>query len=265
MLIRRLVSLSVAFAGMFAVLIAPGVATAGAVPTLKKQIQYVVIPHPDDETESWAMIANSSQNYPVFMLMTQGDHTGFCGHEEQLRAYQPLAGELPPIPEPAFKDFAACDLARVNSWNLFLDQMAVIDPFLDVPAFVGTFPLTVPCGDCSRPERSPEILSPQGCKDGVLSRVPAMTYDLYVGVSSARMVFNFGDCDLTAGEVSAAVRQARANTKAGLLPLKQEYGIIGASFYNKQQGTGCSFYDHPDHGAIHVALYNVDFGTPGPQ
>lgn len=234
---------------------------AGAVPTIKSQIQYVVVPHPDDEAESWAMIANSSANYPVFILLTHGDHSSFCqAGTWRTQSYEATAGELPPIPEPVENDLATCDLARMNSWHGFLDQMAVVDPYLDVPAPVGTLPITVSCSNCSRPERLPTSTA---CTDQVVTRLPVASYELYVGVSSARMVFDFGDCDLTALEVGAAIRQARANTAAGLFPLTTEYGVIGAAYYNSNPA--CSVYTHPDHLAVHTALWNTDFGLPGPQ
>src|SRR5437660_1693493 len=45
------------------------------------RIRYVVTPHPDNELESWALVANDSGHYIVFVLFTHGEETSFCdGH-----------------------------------------------------------------------------------------------------------------------------------------------------------------------------------------
>lgn len=263
---RTLLSL-VAVGAALAVCLSP-VGGTHALPTLKSSVRYYVLPHPDDEAATWAMAANNASSYPVFVLLTHGDHTNHCDAAEwRTVSYEPAAGELPPVPEPGVNDLPGCDLARLNSWNLFLDQMAVSDPYLDVPAFVGVLPITVGCSGCSRPIRSTlnSLCDQQGDVLHVES-VPALTFELHVGVSSARMVFDFGDCDVKQSEVLAAIAQARALTGLGVFAnIHQENGLVASAFYNPSQSNGCSYYPHPDHAVVQGAIHNNNLSVPGHQ
>lgn len=221
---------------------------------LKARIDYLVAPHPDDEISSWALIDNDSNSYPVFMVMTQGELSGYCDIEAR-RNYEPEYGELPPVPEPFGKSLETCKQARIASWHLFLDTMATVDRHLDVPLPLGTFAMTRPCSQCSREVYQPEPTD--------VTRVPALEYDLYVGAKSARMVFDFGDLDLRREEIRAAVQEARMHASLGTFGLRQEGRVIGSAYYSKD--TDCFFRDHTDHDAVLTEINNIDFGTPGLQ
>lgn len=221
--------------------------------TTKRQIQYVVISHPDDEVGSWSMIQRSTDNYPVFVLLTRGEETGHCadpsgGYEPTLAGGQP-SGELAPSPWPTGRWTNSCTRARLGSWHRFLDAQADIDSTLDRRAEMvahGQLRAAIEPGDPT------PIRVDQGA-----SRTTDY-YDLWVGPRSARMVFDLGDGDLTTDEVVWAVRTAR-RTRLALFPLTSEYGAIGASFYNASY-PDCFRYEHRDHRAVHVALWNTDLG-----
>ena len=129
--------------------------------------------------------------------------------------------------------------------------MASFDTYLDNPPYVRTTSAPVYAGDTA----------PYRCDNG--SCLYSNSYQLYVGSNSARMVFDMGDGDLTACEVVWAVRTAQ-RIRFSDFPVSNEYGVVGASYWN-QYYAGSKIYTHADHRAIHDALWNTDFGTPGPQ
>lgn len=196
----------------------------------KQQLTYIVIPHPDDEFEAWSLIENSADNYPVFLLCTHGEATGMGDG----RGFQPHLGEWLPLPQPwAGQHTATLRAQRLHSWHTFLDAMADTDPYLDrAPAYVGEL------------------------TDG------PSPFRLWVGERSARVVFDGGDGRLTPAFVTAAIQRTRA-LRFSHFPLRQEYAVIGAAYLNlSYDGVR---YDHRDHRAIHVALWETDQGVPGPH
>jgi hypothetical protein len=186
--------------------------------TTKVQIQYVLIPHPDDEFSAWSLIQRAADNYPVFILLTRGERTAYC----DLHGLQAQLGERPP-------QGATCPERRLDAWHTFLDGMAALDDQLDVPGSVG------PVGGC----------------------------DLRVGDATARAVFDLGDGVLTPDRVTAALQEVRS-LRFSHFPLQNEYGAIGAAYWNREYA-GAVTYQHPDHRAVHVALWSVDQGLRGPQ
>lgn len=68
---------------------------------LSKGITYFALAHPDDEVSSWAAIDNST--FPVFILMTQGENSGFCD-------------------EYGGRGSGTCKAKRVNSFHSFLNN-----------------------------------------------------------------------------------------------------------------------------------------------
>lgn len=196
----------------------------------KRQLQYVVIPHPDDEFEAWSLIERSSDNYPVFLLCTQGEATGMADG----RGFQPQLGEWLPLPQPwAGPQTSTLRSQRLHSWHAFLDAMADTDPHLD---------------------RDPTYA-------GELTDGPS-PFQLWVGENSARVVFDGGDGRLTPEFVTAAIQRTR-KLRFSHLPIQREYAVIGASYFNDvYDGVR---YVHRDHRAIHVALWDTDQGVPGPQ
>ena len=199
-------------------------------PTTTLQIVYVVVPHPDDEFEAWALVEDSADNYPVFVLCTHGEWTSLAdGH-----GYQGGLGERLPQPQPWGRPGSSTVRAqRLDSWHAFLDGMADLDPHLD------------------------RGLVHAGDFDDGPSR-----FSLWVGERSARVVFDGGDGRLTPEFVTAALQRTRALRRTHL-PVQREYAVVGAAYLNV--GYRGFRYAHPDHRAVHEALWHTDQGVPGPQ
>lgn len=204
--------------------------------TAKRQIQYVVTAHPDDEMASWSLVEKSSDNYPVFIVLTQGEQTAYCtpGAREN---WQPSLGEARPAPTLPYvgRGSRACKDARIASWHRFLDAMADGDRELS---------------------KAPPLR--RTVRDGALS------FRVWADSRSARVAFDLGDGNLTAAEVTRAIQAVRARRNE-LFPLTREYGVIAASYSNLRADLGCDVYSHPDHRAVHEAIWTTDQGTPGPQ
>jgi hypothetical protein len=207
-----------------------------ATATAKRQLQYVLIPHPDDELQGWSLVEGAQDNYPVFVLLTHGEGTAMGdGHGLDV-----AAGERTPQPQPFHGPRSAfLHAQRLDSWHAFLDAMAGVDPTLDIPHFHGHLTGAAP--------------PPGGAPGG---------FDVFVGARTARVVFDLGDGHLGQEVVAWALRTVRSQVRP-LLPVQQEHGVIGAAYFNT--AAGAPFYDHVDHRAVHLALWHVDFGLPGPQ
>lgn len=204
--------------------------------TTKKQIQYVVTAHPDDELASWSLIEKSPANYPVFIVLTQGERTAYC--EASGRAHwQPDLGEARPgaaLPYTG-RGSSECRDARIASWHRFLDTMAQTDSALS---------------------KGPPLR--RTITEG------GRSFRVWADGKSARVAFDLGDGNLTASEVTWAIQAVRSR-RAQLFPLTKEYGVIAASYSNLRRDIGCEVYDHPDHRAVHAAIWSTNQGTPGPQ
>ena len=194
------------------------------------RIVYVVVPHPDDEFEAWALVQDRAGAYPVFVLCTHGERTVAAdGH-----AHQPELGEWTPQPQPwAGPGSDTVRAQRVGSFHAFLDAMADVDRHLD---------------------RDLTDL-------GTLADGPS-PFRLHVGERSARVVFDGGDGRLTPEFVTAAVQRTRA-LRWTHLPVQQEDFVVGAAYVSTAPGS--VRYVHPDHRAVHSALWDTDQGVPGPQ
>jgi LmbE family N-acetylglucosaminyl deacetylase len=220
--------------------------------TTKKQLQYIVTAHPDDEFGGWSLIEKSSDNYPVFIVLTRGEETAACA-DPNAGALQTAAGEQRPVGDPYVGKWTeACKVARLGSWHAFLDAMADGDAALSKPAFLGTFDVPGDAGPAP----------PARVDDGAVYQSP--TFQVWADAVSARVAFDLGDGDLTAEEVTWAIQAVRAR-RASLFPIENEYAVIGASYRNAVPDIGCDVYDHPDHRAVHQALWSTDQGVPGPQ
>lgn len=150
------------------------------------------------------------------------------------RGFQPELGEWLPLPQPWVGPHSPTLRAqRLHSWHALLDAMARSDPFLDrEPTFVGEF------------QDDPG------------------TFMLWVGENTARVVYDGGDGRLTPEFVTAAVQRTR-ELRFSHFPLQEEYAVIGAAYFNSAYDA--VRYEHPDHRAVHVALWTTDQGVPGPQ
>lgn len=199
--------------------------------TTKERLQYVVIPHPDDEFSAWALIEKSSGNYPIFIVLTRGEHTQYCAPDGKT-ALQAHLGEYEPSPYPYVgRGSRNCGQARMNSWQRFLNDMARADSSLSSnPPHRGSF------------------------DEG---------FEVWADDKSARVAFDLGDGELTSEKVTWAIQAVRSR-RSQLFPNLPEYGVIGSAYHNPSENR-CVFNDHPDHHAVVDALFHTDQGTAGPQ
>lgn len=232
------------------------VANARSNPAATKSAVVFVSPHPDDEFQMWSLVEDRANEYKIFVNLTLGEQTGFCEPEKFQTAFQPELGEAPPNPLPAGKSTKACTEARIGSLLAYLSGMSQTDS--TVP---GDFSEPVAHGPYPAPET--EICAAVGdqqiCDDSVRQvRVWKDTQD-----RGAVVFFNLGDGDLTSAETAWAVQtliQHRADW--GLAPDLDIRAVVGA--FANDGSSPCFAYPHPDHLAVHDALWNVDFGV-GPQ
>jgi hypothetical protein len=231
-------------AGVVAAACGPGgpVASEGGA----RVLQYVLVPHPDDEYQGWALVGGRPETYPVFILLTHGERTVMCDG----RGFHPEHGERAPQPQPFVADDPArCAAQRLDTWHAFLDAMAELDDTLDVPG-EGETVTGAPLED-GPPPAHPDRAD------------PPLEFDLRVGVDSARAVFDLGDGDLGPDEVAWALTAVRAERER--FPVTAEGGAVGAAFSNPAGLEACVAYPHPDHAAVIDALWETDFGLPGAQ
>jgi hypothetical protein len=204
--------------------IAPAAQASTPAPT---NMSYIALPHPDDEWQTWALVENSTSNYKVFMLYTQGEQTGYCNP----------------------KWTQECKNRRVQSWLDFYTQMSKTDPA--VPGDWEALPRTAPF-----PTRGYQLHVDNGA-----GLVPADTsvqvYRDRAGRGAA-VVFDLGDGDLTDKEVQWAIETTRDNRAAlGINTTLPNWNLLG-TYYNKYY-SNCAVYAHADHYAVHRALWHVNF------
>lgn len=237
-------------AGAF--LIAAGVAgiTAPNSNPEPSAMSYIVLPHPDDEWQAWSLIENSPANYKVFISTTEGEQSGYCD--------LPREGTHPrPMPYPTGKWTPECGDARMNSWLGFLTKMSEHDP--TIPGDWGEMELVGPL-----PAIGFDLSTDDGGVVAPANRMARVWVD--DDDRGAAISFDLGDGDLTVQEVEWAVRTVMNNRdELGIdddLPI---YNIIGTFAHNGSYGAQCALYTHPDHRAVHVALYSINFGVTGYQ
>lgn len=214
--------------------------------TERQQLNYLVVAHPDDEISGWSLIEKSPGNYAVFIHMTRGDATGFCA---PFGGYQPDVGEAPPGNTDDYEAQACAEL-RIGSALAFYAGAAEIDGFLG------------PIGEVGYTLNFDEL--PEGTP-GFDCPVSSTEARIYPGKNAAIIFFDMGDGDLTQCETEWAISQTRRLPQMGWLPQLPEYSLIATGYYNMVEGINCRVYAHPDHRVIHEALWETDFGTPGPQ
>lgn len=217
-----------------------------------RAVTYTVVPHPDDEFQTWSLIEDTPDQYKVFVVMTQGEQTQYCDAEQYALGYQ--AGlEAPASPLPDGRWGPRCAEARTNSLIDYISDMSQTD-------------ITIP-GDFG----APTTVGPFPAEPGTVCRAdgPVCTsedHSAQVWVDrqgrGAVVMLNLGDGDLTADEVRWGVATVIANRQVlGLDTVLPNGGIFG-SFANSRYD--CFSYPHPDHIAVHDALWSTDFGA-GPQ
>jgi hypothetical protein len=200
-----------------------------------RSIRYLLVPHPDDEAQSWSLVEDRSI-YPVFILLTHGEATRQCRPEQLMSSLQTGEGEVAPPTMPTAPRSPSCAEARLGSWHRFFSDVASWDDRFKRSEAQGPRQLDSPCPACSR-----------------------QAYDLWLGAGSARLIFDFGDRDLTIEEVRAALDEARLLASRGTFGDRDEDGVVGAAYASEE--LGCAFYDHPDHVTVHSALRDGDLAV----
>ena len=216
--------------------------------TYPSQMSYVVVPHPDDEWQAWALVENSPANYKVFVSMTEGEQSGYCD--------KPAAG-IQPTPAPAGKWSENCALARMNSWLGFFTKMSATDP--TIPGDWDTVRETV-----ALPANGYALSTDDGGSIAAADRKAHVAVDKRG--RGAAVMFNLGDGDLTTKEVEWAIKAVLGNRAAlGINTTLPSYNILGSFSHGGSYGSSCYTYPHPDHYAVHKVLYSYNFGTVGYQ
>lgn len=192
-------------------------------PHRPRRLRYVLVPHPDDEFQAWALLQGRRDLHHVFVLLTAGEATAMCGGG----GLQADLGERAPQPQPFVPgDRQRCAAQRLDSWHAFLDGMARVD---------------TAAGD----------VEPKGEHAGL---------DVHVGPTSSRVVCDLGDGQLTADVVLDALARTRA-LRGRVLPDLAEEDVVGAAYWNAD-APGSLLYRHPDHRAVHDALWHGDLDLP---
>jgi hypothetical protein len=212
--------------------------------TDRLRINYLVMPHPDDEFTAWSLIEDQPEVYQVFVTLTRGDACIGWPY------YEPALGEAPPGNDPDYASAADCGTLRVGSTLAFYEAMMRLDPYL------GPLPTW-------HEDRTGTALAPgdpgHGCE------VTSDRFAIWVGRNVALLFFDLGDTNLRRCEVEWALSQTRALRGSWYLPDLPEADLVAAATYNDGRFEDCFVYANPDHLATHEALWLTDFGTPGGQ
>jgi len=220
--------------------------------TTPREVTYIVVPHPDDEFQAWSLIEDTPDQYKVFLVLTNGEQTQYCEPGGYAASYQPgLEAAADPIPDG--RNGEKCGEARAHSLIDYISGMAKTDPTIPgdfaAPAVAGPFPAEA--GTVCR-------------RDGPDCTVEDHDAQVWVDRQGrgAVVMLDLGDGDLTADEVRWGVSTVVANRESlGLEHTLPNGGIFG-SFANSRYD--CFSYPHPDHVAVHDALWSTNFNA-GPQ
>ncbi len=215
-----------------------------------------VMPHPDDEFQFWSILERHPDDYTILVSLTRGEETRYCEPENLHEALQEDLGEVPPIPTPTGKWTAECEKARINSLLGFLESMGNVDS--GVPSTFDAPKTVVPA-----PEPADETI----CRvDDDMTECTQAQREAKIWLDTegrgAVVFFNLGDGDLEVHEVAWALNSLLKNQETWFDATRPVRSIVG-SFASTPEAP-CYSYPHPDHLAIHEALWNIDFGA-GPQ
>lgn len=246
-------------------LVGPYAGPASAAPG---QLSYILLPHPDDDYQTWSLVTGSSSNYKVFIHMTQGEQSTYCppvgayGYEGPGSNTGENDGEINPLGTGtniwSGMWTTTCRNARIQGTLNFLNSRSYSDP-------------TIPGGFF---ERTPPALSgntlaglfPQRFDNETNSGRAKEAYGVRVFGANNGMgtviFFDLGDGDVTKEEVEWAVRKVRENKSAFGIPTNlPDYNAI-AAFSHIDGYANCESYGHPDHRAVLEATWQYDL-LPG--
>jgi len=120
--------------------------------TTKTQLQYFFSAHPDDLYAAWGLAKGATDNYEVFITLTEGEGTSNCngtgGH------YTASQGDYAPPGGWGYSGSALCGQNRDDSMTKFLDSQCSIDSTLcDVSTSMSHYTVTgaVSAGDFHNP------------------------------------------------------------------------------------------------------------------
>lgn len=205
----------------------------------KPATQIVVIPHPDDEWQTWSLVENNPDTYKIFLLATHGEQTAFCPQR-----WTPQ-----------------CSQARLSGIVSYLTNMAKTDATIpgDLEDLGQRGPF--PTQGVTLQRLDDEGLPSQHVVGG---RNSAQVFRDRAG-RGALIVFDLGDGDLGVDELQWAIKTVIANpTRLGLPkwvmpPPRTKEGdptsrlSIVSSYYNADFPT-CFHYPHRDHHAVAQAV-----------
>jgi len=259
--------------------LALSVAPASASPTT---IEYVLLPHPDDENTMWSRVTgrstttghNQAATYKVIIYMTRGEETAACRTVSDPDGPGSAWYEGPSSPsgEPNYgetypwgsgsswtgKWTSGCKAARMRSTIGYLNDKAASDPTLPsglaysaTHSFVGNTSAGIP------PQRF----------DAGGAVVNSYSVDVYTSSNGMGMVlfYDLGDggTDLTKEEVSWALGATRWNRATIGIPALPEREVNGPYFNSLY--TACQSYPNLNHRAVHEAIWNYDLLGSKPQ
>jgi hypothetical protein len=220
---------------------------------------------------SWADYYGSEPAHKVFIYLTLGEQTGYCGSSVGLEDNE---GEAAPTPSPwdgtgdDGKWGSDCEDARVNSTLTFLDYYAnnyseIADEF----SYRDTYSLsdTDPVNPCR------SDLSDDPPADGTSNSGSCTSYGdadnvrVYNGTNgpTTLLFFNLGDGDVTEDEVVWAIRRVNENKFLFGIPDLTLWNMYGN--FSNMSYSSCTGYTYEDHKKVHNALWNTDFGVVGNQ
>jgi hypothetical protein len=218
----------------------------------ERTVALAVVPHPDDEFQMWSLMADTPDEYKIFVSLTGGEETGFCEPEILAGALQEDLGEIAPTPTPTGRWTSSCEQARHESLLGYLTQMSEEDPSIPgdfgEPTVFGPLPadgLEV-CRDDDGDVRCDEAVREVRVWEDAEGRGAVVFFDL-------------GDGDLTPEEASWAIRSVIDRRGEWGLDAENRVASILGAFANVE--SPCFPYPHPDHIAVHEALWNTDFGA----
>lgn len=253
---------------MYLILVGPYAGTATAAPG---QISYILLPHPDDDYQTWSLVTGSSSNYKVFIHMTRGEQSTYCppngayGYEGPGSITGENDGEINPLGTGTNiwvgMWTTTCREARVQGTLAFLRSRATVDA--SIPGGVFT-ELTAPTltGNtlAGLPPRRFDNMYNTG--SGITSR-GVRVFKASNGMGTV-IFFDLGDGDVEKEEVEWAVRKVRENKTAFAISTSlPEYNVI-AAYRHSGLYDNCESYDHIDHKAVQDATwqYNLVVGRP---
>lgn len=224
-------------------------------------VDIIAMPHPDDEMEAWSLIQGTSTRYKVFVYFTLGEETSYCNPTTFNVSFRPDLGETPPPYTPTGTLSSSCGESRITATLNFLNRMSGTDS--SIPGgFSDSSYTTISLPDINN-------ANPGHVDNGTFIADKKMrVYNSVTGNGSKGNVlfFNLGNQDLTKAEVVWALQSIINNRTAVGLPDIPLHAMIGPFAHTISSSyANCQTYDHPDHYAVHDALYNTDFGMPSPS